>query len=523
MNKLFYVLFLLLVNLSLKAETITLNEEELNYLKNKKFITMCVDPDWEPFEKINKDGLYEGISADLIKLISNKLNINIELISTKNWEESILFSKQRKCDIVSFLNETQKRKEWLTFTKVIFTDSNVLVGRSERKFIEDISKVNLSVALPRETAMGERFTQDFPNLTIIPTNTEDEAFKLVEDHKADLTLRSMIVTAYTIKKNGLFNLKIVGEPKGYENYLRIGVRNDEPILRDILDKAIVTITKSDLDKIVNKYVNIIVEKKITFTIALWILMVLVVVIFIILLWNYMLNKKVNIEIKKNQEQQQFLIEQKRKAEIGELLGNISHQWKNGLSQISSLNLEMILMQEMKQNLNNNEEFNKRLKDTESSIKFMIETMNTFLSYYKNDIDFSTFNIKENINKVLKLIDIEIKNSKLEIEINEIFPLKISANKNEWMHIWLNFITNSIKVSKQNVISIPKIDITILEDKIIFQDNCKGIEPNTLKDILNDKQKGLGLKMAKEIIIKNNWNISIENHNNGLKVIIFKEL
>lgn len=39
----------------------------------------------------------------------------------------------------------------------------------------------------------------------------------------------------------------------------------------------------------------------------------------------------------------FLIEQKRKAEIAELLGNISHQWKNGLSQISSLNLEMIFM------------------------------------------------------------------------------------------------------------------------------------------------------------------------------------
>ena len=57
---------MLWLSLSLKAEATTINEEELNYLKNKKFITMCVDPDWEPFEKINKDGLYEGISADLL-------------------------------------------------------------------------------------------------------------------------------------------------------------------------------------------------------------------------------------------------------------------------------------------------------------------------------------------------------------------------------------------------------------------------------------------------------------------------
>jgi ABC-type amino acid transport substrate-binding protein len=125
------------------------------------------------------------------------------------------FSKQKKCDILSFLNETPKRKEWLVFTEPIFNDPNVLVGRIEKSYIDDISKVNLSIALPKNTAMGERFAKDFPNLTIIPTTSEDEAFKLVEEQKADLTLRSMIITAYTIKKNGLFNLKIVGEPKGY--------------------------------------------------------------------------------------------------------------------------------------------------------------------------------------------------------------------------------------------------------------------------------------------------------------------
>ncbi len=311
-------------------QNIILNEKEISYLETKKIITMCIDPNWEPFEKINKDGIHEGISADLIKLIKNKLPIDIELIHTKTWDESIQFSKEKKCDILSFLNKTSTRNEWLIFTKPIFTDPNVLVGRNDKSYIEDISKVNLSIALQTQTAMIEKFSKDFPNLTIIPTQTEDEAFKLVEEYKADLTLRSMIVTAYTIKKNGLYNLKIIGEPKGYENNLRIGIRNDEPILRDILDKAILTITQKDIDNIVNKYITIVVEKKTTFTIALWILVVLIFIIFIILLWNYLLNKKVKIELKKNKEQQLKLIEQKRKAQIGELLGNISHQWKNAI-------------------------------------------------------------------------------------------------------------------------------------------------------------------------------------------------
>jgi ABC-type amino acid transport substrate-binding protein len=519
MRKLFILLFILLN--SLYGGEIELTQKELSYLSTKQnIITMCVDPDWEPFEKINKDGIHEGISADIIKLISDKLNIKIELINTKTWDDSIAFSKERKCDIMSFLNKTPKREEWLTFTQAIFHDPNVLVGRVEKPYIEDISKVNLSIALPRNTAMSERFSKDFPNLTIIPTYSEDEAFKLVEEQKADLTLRSMIITAYTIKKEGIFNLKIIGEPKGYENNLSIGVRNDEPILKDILNKAISTINQKDIDNIVNKYVTIVIEKNTTFTIAFWVLGILLIAISLVLLWNYLLNQRVKKEIKKNEEQQLLLIEQKRKAEIGELLGNISHQWKNGLTQISSLNLEMLLMYKLKQNLGNNEDFYQRLKDTENSIKFMVETMNSFLGYYKQDSNFSTFEIKDNIKQVLQLIDIEIKNSKIKINIIDNFPLFISANKNEWLHIWLNLITNSIKVSKFHNIQNPFIKIVINENSIIYEDNCKGFEKEVLKNVQEFKQQGLGLKMSFKILNKSNWSMGIENSNDGAKFTIF---
>ncbi|MFY4748627.1 transporter substrate-binding domain-containing protein [Aliarcobacter butzleri] len=515
------LLFLSIFIFTTSIFSLELNDEEISYLQNKQVITMCVDPDWFPFEKINENGVHEGISADIIKLISEKLDIQINLINTKTWDDSIQFSKDKKCDILSFLNETPKRKEWLIFTEPIFIDPNVLVGRSERKYIEDISKVNLSVALPRETAMAEKFAKDFPNLTIIPTSTEDEAFKLVEEYKADLTLRSLIITAYTIKKNGLFNLKIVGEPKGYENNLRIGVRNDEVILKNILNKAIVTITQKNLDDIVNKYVTIVIQKTTTFTIALWILAILLFVILITLLWNYMLNKKVRIEIKKNEKQQLELIEQKRKAQIGELLGNISHQWKNGLTQISSLNLEMMLMYKFGKDIEDNHQFYQRMEDTENSIKFMIETMDTFLGYYKEEKNYSNFDIKDNIKQVLQLIDIEIKNAKMQIEVINKFHLKITANKNEWMHIWLNLITNTIKASKIHKIK-PKITITINETNIIYNDNCKGFEEKILNDIKHNKQYGLGLKMTKKILEKNSWNISIKNGINGVNIIFYKK-
>ena len=90
--------------------TINLTKEEELYLSNREIITMCVDSSWEPFEKINKQGNHVGIAADIIELIKNRLNIEIKLIPTKTWEESLALSKNKECDILSFLNETPKRK-----------------------------------------------------------------------------------------------------------------------------------------------------------------------------------------------------------------------------------------------------------------------------------------------------------------------------------------------------------------------------------------------------------------------------
>lgn len=65
----------------------------------------------------------------------------------------------------------------------------------------------------------------------------------------------MIITAYTIKEQGLFNLKILHQPKNYENFLRIGVIKDEEILVEILNKAIEQITSNEIQTIVNKWVS----------------------------------------------------------------------------------------------------------------------------------------------------------------------------------------------------------------------------------------------------------------------------
>ena len=94
---------------------------------------------------------------------------------------------------------------------------------------------------------------------VISTETDAQALALVNERKADLTVRSLTVAAYTIRREGWFNLKIAGQVASLDNQFRIGVLKSEPVLRDILNKAIATITPVELYQIANRHAPILVE------------------------------------------------------------------------------------------------------------------------------------------------------------------------------------------------------------------------------------------------------------------------
>jgi ABC-type amino acid transport substrate-binding protein len=503
------------------SQQIYLTNEQKDYLSNKKSIKMCVDPDWEPFEKVDKNGKHVGIAGDLIRLIAQRLKIDIELVHTKGWKESLEYSKNRKCDILSFLNKTEEREKWLTFTNPIFSDPNVLIGRSERDYIEDISKESLTIALPFGTSIAERFSKEYPNLKIINTKTEDEAFKLVENKKADITLRSMIVTAYTIKKNSLFNLKIIGEPKGYENNLRIGVRSDEPILKDILNIGINTITKEDTDNIVNKHVTIVIEKVTILSTTLWVVAILIIIIAIVFVWNYLLSKRVKEETEKNIKQNELLIQEKRKAELGTMIANISHQWKSSLNKINTNNLELMVKSHYQDSFES-KEIQKYASEIENSIKFMSQTMNIFLNFYKDSDKKESIDIENSIKDALSIIDIKIKTTNTTIHIENKNEFQIEAIKNEWIHIWINILNNALDSAIKNSILHPKIDVLIDKNSISIEDNCGSFDEIILGQInQNIYTKGLGIQIIKDILKKYDCKIEIQNTNDGCEITISK--
>ncbi len=503
------------------ASSIALSPEQEAYLKEKKVVTMCVDPDWAPFETINADKEHEGIAADLIRLIASKLDLTLRLVPTKTWEETVLKSKRQECDLLSLVNQTPKREEWLVFTEPIIKDPNVLVARSDYPPIDDIRSLrNTSIALLKETFVIERFQNDFPNLKILPVDTEEEAFWMVENKKADLTLRSLMVTAYTIKKESIFNLKVVAQPKDYVNILRIGVRKDEPILRDILNRGIQAITPSEKEHIVNKHIYIKVESnERNHHLLIYGILTLLLISSLILIWNYQLRKRVAQEVKKNLEHSQMLFQQSKQAALGALIATISHQWRESLTKISYANLTFRahILQHKKIP---DELLDKNTREIEQTLDFMSETMQNFLEYYKPSTNVYEFEVEDSIRAVIRILDTRIKNLNVAIAFHQTSNTHFIGIRNEWMQVWMNLLSNMLNMAQKRAIKYPYIEITISENAISFHDNCGGIEPEILEKLNKGSYKnGLGINMSREIVEKYGKSLFMHNLDQGAQFMI----
>ena len=264
---------------------VALSPEQQAYVRAHPEISMCVDPDWAPFERLNARGEHEGIAADLLRLLASRAGLTLRIHVTPDWDASLAASKAGKCQLLGFLNQSPDRDAWLLFTQPYFTDANVLISREEHPSVASLGDfVGARIALPSGASVEEKLRRLYPGLQFVIVASEAEALRLVNERQAEFTLRSLVMAADTIKNEGWFNLKIAGQVPELDNLFRIGVLRSEPMLRDILDQAIATLTPDEVNAIVNRYVAVRVETPVDYRLLLQVVAVFVLILASNLFW-----------------------------------------------------------------------------------------------------------------------------------------------------------------------------------------------------------------------------------------------
>jgi polar amino acid transport system substrate-binding protein len=247
-----------------ESNTFSLTHAEQAHLQQKGVITMCVDPDWMPFEKI-ENGKHLGMAADYFGIIKRTTNLNIELVQTKSWAESLEFAKQRKCDILSFLMATPERKKYLDFTTEYLKIPIVMATKTDVPFINDFHLLKgKKLGIPRGYAFVEILRVTYPELTIVEVDNIDDGLKKVVQGELYGYIGTLATIGYSFQKKFTGELKISGKFDGTWDF-SIGVRNDDPILLNIFQKAVNSVDKESEQKILNNWLAINYVKETDYT------------------------------------------------------------------------------------------------------------------------------------------------------------------------------------------------------------------------------------------------------------------
>ena len=276
-----------------------LTRQEQEYLKKKKVIKMCIDPDWMPLEAI-KNGKYIGMTADYTALMQKFIGTPIKMIKTKNWSESIEYGKARKCDIFSLVMPTKERRTYLDFTKPYLSIPFVIVTNLDELFVSDITKVvDKKIGIVKDYAFGEILRERYPHMNLIDVDNVKDGLEKVKDGKLFGFIDTLATTGYYIQKDYIGQLKIAG--KFDETWdLGIGTRADEPILQEIFDKAIKEIDEGTKQKILSKWVSVSFDKGINYTLIIRWVGGITVLFSIILIIVVIVNRKLKQEIKRRE-------------------------------------------------------------------------------------------------------------------------------------------------------------------------------------------------------------------------------
>jgi|GEM_PF-1964242 len=242
--------------------------------------------------------------------------------------------------------------------------------------------------------------------------------------------------------------------------------------------------------------------------------------------NKNLEIRVQEELDKNIEKDRILIQQSKFAQMGEMIGNIAHQWRQPLNTLGLI-VQKFEYAYLRGKLDEQLVDNSTTKAMNLIYK-MSNTIDDFRNFFQPNKERVVFNLKEIILDTNSLIDASLKNNSIDFDISIKSDISIKGFPSEFSQVLLNLINNSKDALLSSSVENKKIFLKVFRDKnsvfIEILDNAKGIDKSIIDKVFEPyfttketgEATGIGLYMSKMIIEKSmKGKIEVENfYENG---------
>lgn len=253
------------------------------------------------------------------------------------------------------------------------------------------------------------------------------------------------------------------------------------------------------------------------------------IVWDLIMLSFALAYRIRILQEENTRTERLLFIKSRQKVIGELTGNIAHQWRQPLNTLGAIFSKVEA--KLKYDSISQEELLQSCSLSSSILKNLSNTIETLQDFFVNQtIEKEQFDVNEQIHTILNFLQDTMNNQQIYILFNPTKTLVINSERNLLSQVVMNILLNAKNILIERNNDQDKsiiISTTLYKNTAILtiQDNGGGIKINPINKIFEpfvstrSKGSGIGLYMAKNIIEKLGGTLSAINTPKGAKFTI----
>ncbi|CRM41736.1 Cyclic di-GMP phosphodiesterase Gmr [Pseudomonas sp. 37 R 15] len=249
------VILLSLLTWTATAGALTLTDDERSWLTDHQELRIGVDASWPPFEYRDENGRYQGLAADYVRLIQDRLGVRVKLIEPANWTAVLEQARNNQLDLLPGIMSTPERQNFLAFTRPYLDFPIVILaheGGAKPRNLKDLYR--LKIAVVENYAPHELLRTHHPDLNLVAMPNASSALQALATDEVDAVVSDLASSVWSLRQLKLDGLYVSGETP-YRYQLAMGVPRDEKILVGILDKVLADLSPTETDAIQQHWVG----------------------------------------------------------------------------------------------------------------------------------------------------------------------------------------------------------------------------------------------------------------------------
>ncbi|MGF1723379.1 transporter substrate-binding domain-containing protein [Photobacterium nomapromontoriensis] len=244
------------INMFTNYGHLKLSQEERNWLDRHPYISIGVHADWSPFDFLDSQQRHSGLSADLLKILSNELGIKFNIISERSYPKLRESFINGNIMMLSSVSETPTDSLQMYFSTPYTNEPWVLFGLADSSLSSLLSHQATRVGIITGSDGIDKLPELCTNCKAVSFINQARAFQALQKEDIDQVLTSLHHASPLLQSDYIGQFRMMGQIEEKNLLpLRFAVNYRHPILLNIINKALASIPPEEINRLEHKWLT----------------------------------------------------------------------------------------------------------------------------------------------------------------------------------------------------------------------------------------------------------------------------